>query len=104
MKKLTSLIIVACLFLTVLPVLSGCGNGISTQQRESYLQMAKDYEAKATVEETLATTFRNAANKLPYSSGYDDKRRSFETQAKQCDDNAENYRQLALKYRDLAAK
>ncbi len=102
--KLTNLIIVACLLFTTLPVLSGCGSGISTQQRESYLQMAKEYEVKANEAQANADVYRAAIPKLSASALYDDKRRSFETVAKQYDDTAAQYRQLALKYRELATK
>lgn len=103
--KLVNLIIVACLLFATPLALAGCGGGLSDEQRENYLQMAQDYEHKATVAENQATALWNESLKIPPSGQYNiELRKSVEAQAKRYDDMAKEYRQQARHYRTLAAQ
>lgn len=103
--RLSLLIVAACLLFAAPLALTGCGGGLSQEQRDSYLQMAKDYEDEAALHQKWAQGYRNDAVAVAIGpSAYDGKRRSYEVLAQQCDDVAKDYRQLALKYTELATK
>lgn len=100
-KRITAVLLIVLLFATLF-TLTGCGGGISHKQRESYLEIAKEYEAKANDAQSQALLCRLQA--LTPSTLPAEIRRSFEAIAKQYDDVAQEYRELAFKYRELATK
>ena len=103
--QLSLLIIVACLLFATPLALAGCGGGLSDEQRENYLQMAKEYEVKATEHQRLADKFWGISLEIRPSSQYNiELKKSVEAQAKRHDDMAKEYRQQALHYRTLAAQ
>jgi hypothetical protein len=99
--RLSLLIVVACLLSTIPFALAGCKGGISYEQREYYLQMAQEYETKASEQQELADEFWKS---LP--EAYQDNE-GYKTWLKVCerhDELAEDYRQQAIHYSTLAAQ
>lgn len=75
--------------------------GMSSTQRQAYIKMAIDYDNKALQELASAKVLRDAS----YERGYtDSQRQAIVDSAKAKEDLASEYRQQALKYRELAAK
>lgn len=99
--RLSLLIIVACLLFATPLALAGCGGGISDEQREYYLKMAKEYEAKAIEQQKLADEFWES---LPEASQDSEAYKTWLEVCERHDELAEDYRQQAIQYSTLAAQ
>jgi hypothetical protein len=90
----------ACLLFATPLALAGCG-GLSAQERQGYLDKASSYEQAANQMQKEAGELRSSS----YIRGLSDsQRQAVVASAKAKEDLASEYRQQALKYRELAAK
>lgn len=99
--RLSLLIIVLCLLFATPLALAGCGGGLSDEQRENYLQVAEEYEAKAIKQQSSANEFWE---RLPALTGNREAYEMWLEMSKHHDKLAEEYRQQARHYRTLAAQ
>jgi hypothetical protein len=98
-KKVLLTAISLLLLMTV--SITGCSNnGLTAEQRQTYINMAIDYENKAAEAQQLSDDAWAACLKTINSS----QKQALESLAKEKQDLASEYRQQALKYRELAAK
>jgi hypothetical protein len=98
-KKVLLITISLLLLMTV--NIAGCGNkGLTAEQRQTYINMAVDYENKAVQAQQLSDEAWKAALASTSTSG----RQLLEALAKEKQDLASEYRGQALKYRESAAK
>ena len=95
-------LIVISLLLLITVNITGCGNkGLTTEQRQTYINMAIEFENKALQAQKQAEELWT----FSYQRGFlDSQREALVDGAKAKEDLASEYRQQALKYRELAAK
>jgi uncharacterized lipoprotein NlpE involved in copper resistance len=93
--------IVLALLLLVAFGIMGCDNkGLTEAQRQAYINLAIDYENKALQAQQASDEAWKACLASTSTSG----RQALESMAKEKQDLASEYRQQALKYRELAVK
>jgi hypothetical protein len=104
MKRKFWIIISIVIVLTIVGAVAGYfsfkHNQFISVQRQQYLDMASDYDSKASQTAEQAQILRNAALKASYLN----LKQLYLDEAKHLDDLASEYRDQALKYRQLASK